>query len=101
MCTAIKAYDTSWNLLTPAQLSALKAGDKVRFTVAGSPADQIDKAQFAITAMVGEVNQGTPSGDVTVKKPGTDEYFFEYTIPDGTKSVSVTGQVHHSTLGWY
>jgi hypothetical protein len=51
--------------------------------------------------MVGEVNQGTPSGDVTVKKPGTDEYFFEYTIPDGTKSVSVTGQVHHSTLGWY
>jgi len=92
-CTAVKAYDTNWNLLTQTQLSTLKAGDKVRFTISGSPADKIDKAKFTIN--------GVLKPETTNKKPGTNEYYYEYTIPAGVSSFTVTAQIHHLTLGWF
>lgn len=92
-CYAVKAYDTSWNLLTNAQLSALSARDIVRFTVSGTPANQIDKARFTIN--------GVLEPEVITKKPGTDEYYTEYTIPPVVVSFTVTAQVHHLTLGWF
>lgn len=92
-CSAVKAYDTNWNLLTEVQLSALSAGDIVRFTVSGTPADQIDKARFTINGVLGP--------EVTTKKPGTDEYYIEYTIPPLVTSFTVTAQIHHLTLGWF
>lgn len=94
-CTAVKAYDASWNLLTSAQLSALTAGDVVRFTVSGTPADQIDKAKFTINGVEG------PEITNANKKPGTDEYYTEYTIPAGVTSFTVTAQIHHVTLNWF
>ena len=92
-CTAVKVYDASWNLLNTTQLSALTAGDVVRFTVSGTPADQIDKARFTINGVVGS--------EVTTKKPSTQEYYTEYTIPAGVTSFTVTAQIHHLTLGWF
>ncbi|MDZ4209925.1 MAG: hypothetical protein U1C56_01975, partial [Candidatus Curtissbacteria bacterium] len=63
-CFNIKAYDANWNLLTSAQLSALKAGDKVRFTVAGSATGgSFDKAKFTINSVAGP--------EVTAKKPSS------------------------------
>jgi len=92
-CTVVKAYDTNWNQLTAAQLSALTAGSVVRFTISGTPAGQIDKARFTINGVLGS--------EVTTKKPGTDEYYTEYTIPAGIYSFTVTAQIHHLTLGWF
>jgi len=92
-CLNVQAYDTNWNLLTSAQLSALTAGSVVRFTVSGTPADQIDKAIFTINGVLGP--------EVTTPKPGTNEYYYEYTIPAGVSSFTVTAQIHHLTLGWF
>ena len=93
VCSSVKAYDTNWNLLTGVQLSNLSAGSVVRFTISGTPADQIDKARFTIN--------GVLKPETTNKKPGTNEYYFEYTIPTGVTSFTVTAQIHHLTLGWF
>ncbi len=91
-CQAIKAYDTSWNLLTTTQLSQLKAGDKVRFTVTGTTTSGVfDKARFTIN--------GTLRPEVTTTKPNaTQEFYDEYTIPAGTTSFTVTAEIHHAAL---
>jgi len=93
VCSAVKAYDINWNLLTGTQLSTLSAGDVVRFTVSGIPANQIDKARFTIN--------GVLKPETANKKPGTNEYYIEYTIPAGVSSFTVTAQIHHATLGWF
>ena len=92
-CTYVKAYDENWNLLTTADLSSLSAGDIVRFTVSGNPAASIDKARFTINGVVGT--------ETTDKKPGTNEYYTEYTIPGGVTSFTITAQIHHVTLNWF
>ncbi|HEX6976937.1 MAG TPA: hypothetical protein VF185_01075 [Patescibacteria group bacterium] len=91
-CQAVKAYDTNWNLLTTTQLSALKAGDKVRFTVTGTTTSGVfDKARFTIN--------GTLRPEVTTTKPAaTQEFYDEYTIPVGVTSFTVTAQIHHAAL---
>lgn len=92
-CLNIKAYDTNWIQLTAEDLNKLKAGDKVLFTVAGTPANKIDKARFKVN--------GTQRPEVTQKKSGTDEYYDEYTIPAGVTSFRVNAQLHHVTVGWF
>lgn len=92
-CLNVKAYDTNWNLLTPEQLRSLKPGDKVRFAVAGSTnSGGFDKARFIIN--------GVPRQEVTQKKPGSDEFYDEYTVPQGVTSFNISAQVHHVSLGW-
>lgn len=96
-CIEIRVYDTSWVLLTGADLVNLKAGDTVRFAVLGSTTAGIfDKAVFSINGQL------TP--EVTDKKPGTEEFYYEYTITEadlGT-TFSVQAWVHHATLDrWF
>ena len=93
-CLDVKAYNTSWTQLTVAQLSQLRAGDRVRFTVAGTSVGggSIDRARFRIN--------GVTRPEVTQKKPGTEEYYDEYIIPSGTTTFSIHAQIHHTTLGW-
>ncbi len=92
-CNQVKAFDDEWNPLTIANLSARKAGDIVRFTVSGTASTgSFDKARFTIN---GEVLP-----EVTEKRDGTNEFFTEYTIPAGTNSFTIKGEVFHSTLGW-
>jgi hypothetical protein len=87
-------YDVNWVELTAAQLAALKAGDKVRFTVMGTTnAGQFDQARFTVN--------GTLRAPVTAKKPTSGEFYDEYTIPSGVTSFTVKGEVHHSTIGWF
>lgn len=89
ICRNIRAFDTNWNELSGSQLSQLKAGDKVRFTVAGdASAGTFDMARFRI-------NSSTFRTPVTQKRPGSDEFYDEYTIPANTFSFSVDAQVHH------
>lgn len=94
-CDQIKAYDTSWKLLTSANLAALKAGDKVRFTVSGTATSgTIDKSRF-------KINSGTYLESI-IKKSATQEFYYEYTIPANTTSFSVSAEVHHKELNkWF
>jgi hypothetical protein len=87
-CKEVKAFDTSWNQLTASDLAALEAGDTVRFTVYGTASSgNFDKGQFTIN--------GTQRSEVTSKRPGTDEFYDEYTISDDMATFNVTAQIHH------
>jgi hypothetical protein len=81
-------------LLTQEQLNNLKSGNKVRFAVSGSASEgTFDKARFTVN--------GIQRSSVTAKKPGTEEYFDEYEIPEGVANFNIDAQVHHSSLGWF
>jgi len=94
-CLNIKAFDTSWDEII--DLSSLKAGDIIRFTVSGTTnSGNIDKARFRI-------NSPTWRTDVVAKKPGTGEFYDEYTIPEGVTSFTINTQLHHtsSDISWF
>lgn len=93
-CLNIQAYDTEWNVLTVNDLVLLSPGDTVRFTVAGSTTGgNFDKARFTIN--------GQARAEVTQKRPGTEQFYDEYTIPEGATGLAVSAQVHHSSLNWF
>jgi hypothetical protein len=94
-CSATKAYDTSFNLLTSTQLAALQPGDHVRFAVTGTTSSgTFDKARFTIN--------GVLRPDVITKVPATGEFYDEYVIPTGVTAFNVTSQIHHAGLNaWY
>lgn len=93
-CLDVKAYDSQWNQLASSDLSNLKTGDLVRLTVGGTTTSgSFDKARFTVN--------GVTEAEVTAKRPGTDEFFDEYVIPEGTTSFNVSAQIHHSVLGWF
>ncbi|OGM18374.1 hypothetical protein A2686_04435 [Candidatus Woesebacteria bacterium RIFCSPHIGHO2_01_FULL_38_10] len=92
-CHNVKAFDNNWNELTSSQLSQLKTGDSIRFTIGGTT-DQgaFDKARFKINGVV--------RPEVSNKKPASDEFYDEFIIPEGTESFTVEAQINHSQLGW-
>jgi hypothetical protein len=95
LCLNIKAFDTNWDEIT--DLSSLRAGDIIRFTVSGTTnSGNIDKARFRI-------NSPTWRTDVVTKKPGTSEFYDEYTIPEGVTSFTINAQLHHtsSDINWF
>lgn len=92
-CQNIKAYSSTWTLLTNTQLGQLKTGDSVNFCVVGSASSgSFDKAKFTIN--------GALQTDTTTKRPGGEDFCQLYTIPAGTTTFNVTAQIHHLTLGW-
>jgi hypothetical protein len=92
-CLNIKAYDENWATLSVDGLKSLKTGDKVRFTVAGTATSgTFSKALFTINTVI--------QPETTSKKPGTEEFYTEYTIPSGTTSFTINAQIYHSTKGW-
>ena len=92
-CLNIKAYDASWNSLSATNLQSLKTGDIVRFTVSGTATSgTFDKAKFTINSV--------SLGETTSKKPSSEEFYTEYTIPSGTTSFTINAQIHHTTKGW-
>lgn len=93
-CGSVMAYDTNWNQLSGTQLSALKAGDRVRFTITGTKASgSFTKARFKINQ-----NSAVESAQT---KPGSSEVFYtEYTIPAGTTTFQVGAAIYHDSLGW-
>ena len=93
-CLLIKAFDTNWTELSNSDLSNLTEGDVVRFTVAGSTnVGHINAARFTIN--------GVTRPQVTQKKPGTERFYYEYTIPGGRVQFTINAQLHHSTGGWF
>lgn len=93
MCVAINVYDTDWNVLTATDLPQLKPGDSVYFTVYGSSsAGTFTMARFTINGVLGP--------EVTDKKPGTEEFYYQYTIPAGVSNFAIDAEVYHEVLGW-
>lgn len=93
-CLVVRIYDTNWNELTTAQKALLKPGDTIRVTVAGSgTSGTIDQARFTFN--------GTLRTAVTQKKPNSQEFYDEVTIPASATTVTVKGELHHTTLGWF
>ncbi len=93
-CTGIKAFDTTWNQLSTSQLSQLKSGTIVRFTVGGTASSgELDKARFTIN--------GVQMPEVSTKKPNTDEFYYEYTIPANTTSFTVNAQLHNQQQNFW
>ncbi len=94
-CVNLKAYDTDWNQIPIDNLSSLKAGDIVRFSVMGtSSSGGFDKARFIIN--------GTTRAETVSKRPATDEYYDEYVIPAGVTNFTVSSQLHHQSQNqWY
>jgi hypothetical protein len=93
-CTGIQAFSTTWQALTPTQLSALLPGQRVRFTVSSMPDGSVDMAKFIIN--------GVEQEEVSTKRPGTNDFYDEYVIPTGTTSFKIEAMVHHTESDtWY
>lgn len=95
-CLNIQAFDTEWNKLSATELSTLQPGESVRFSIGGTTTSgTIDKARFIIN--------GQTQPEVTQKRPGSSEFYYEYTIPEGQTSFSINAQLHHTNpdIGWF
>lgn len=92
-CSEVKIYTTSWTLLDSSGLANLKPGNSIRVTVSGSASSgTFTKARFVIN--------GVTTSEVTAKKSGTEEFYYQYTLPDGVSDFNIKGEVYHSELGW-
>jgi hypothetical protein len=92
-CQDIKTFKEDWTALATADLSKLKAGDKVNLCVRGETnSGTFNKAKFNIN--------GVEQTETTTKKPNTQQFCQLYTIPADTTTFTVTAQVNHETLGW-
>lgn len=92
-CNTVIAYDKDWKQLNNQQLSQLKPGDVVRFSVGGiTSSGSFDKARFTIN--------GVQRPETTKLRPNTSEFYDEYTIPSDVTSFEVKAQIHHNQLGW-
>lgn len=93
-CYEVKVFDDNWAKILPEDYEDLTEGETIRFTVSGST-DQgsFDKARFLVN--------GAITSEVTQKRPGTNEFYIEYVIPADMSQLSVKGELHHTTLGWF
>ncbi|HKB88182.1 MAG TPA: hypothetical protein VKC53_00890 [Patescibacteria group bacterium] len=96
-CQAVKAYSSTWTLLTGADLSALHSGSVINFCVAGTATGTgaFDKGKFTINTVV--------QAETTTKGSGAavNDYCQNYTIPTAITTFNVSAQIHHSVLGWF
>ena len=92
-CSQVIAYDTNWNQLSQSELSSLQPGDSVRFAVSGTTnSGSFDKARFSIN--------GQLQPETSTLKPGGNEFYIEYTVPEGIVDFVIDGEIYHSDLGW-
>jgi hypothetical protein len=93
-CGQVVAYDESWTELGSGELSQLSEGDMVRFAVKGTASSgTFEMARFSVN--------GGIAVEVTDKRPGSDDFYYEYTIPADVTEFNVNAEVFHSELGWF
>lgn len=94
VCGDIKVYDANWKLISKSELEKFEPEDMIRFSVeCEASSGSFDKARFNINDLL------TP--EVITKRPESNEFYYEYTIPDDVKTFDVKAEVHHSELGWF
>ncbi len=92
-CQNVKAYSSTFTLLTSAQLSALAPNTAINFCVVGAAtAGTFDKARFTINSVA--------QSETTTKRPSSQDFCQSYTVPTGVTQFNVSAQIHHATLGW-
>lgn len=92
-CLSVKAFDEEWEALDVEDLAALEEGDVVRFTIGGiTNQGAFEMARFTIN---GEVTD-----PVTDKRPGTDEFYIEYEMPEDITDFTIDAELMHSEAGW-
>ena len=92
-CLDVKVYDSEWSRLTVEDMKDLKPGDTIKISVSGATTlGNIDKARF-------KVNNGAEMESAS-KKPSSNEYYIDYTIPQGATGINIQAEVHHDTAGW-
>lgn len=93
-CNNVKAYSSTWTLLSSTSLSTLAVGTTINFCVAGTTTEgTFDKAQFKINT--------TLKPETTTVRPGSTDYCQSYTILSTDTTVNVQAKIHHVTLGWF
>lgn len=93
-CNLVRVYDLEWNQITTEFLPSLTPGQTIRVTVAGSVSQgTIGQARFTIN---GETRQ-----PVTQIRPGTNEIYDEFVIPQNITSFSIKGELFHPEIGWF
>jgi len=96
-CRDVKIYSKDWMLLTPTQISALKAGDVVELCVTGvvnSGVGYFDMARFTVNnSLLGITSAGRQGGS-------RGEFCLAYGIPAGVYNFNVVADLHHTVLGW-
>lgn len=102
-CQNVKAYSSTWALLTNAQLAALAPNTSINFCVTGiangTPSSGVgpldvpgfDRARFTINGVL---------QNETTTRPNEFGFCQAYVIPAGVTTFNVTAQIHHTTLGW-
>jgi len=94
-CVAVTTYSTSWALIPESGRSSLTAGTTINFCVSGYRSTGIfDDARFTINGVM-------QTGEEIVKRPGSADLCQAYTIPSGTTSFTVKGEIHDSIYGWF
>lgn len=100
-CASVKVYDLEWNLIVSTSPDSssptLQSGVAYRFTVAGSPANSLVKAKFKFTLSNGTV---VVKDNIVAKKPNSNQYFVQYTVPENTTTLDVKAWVNDGT-NWY
>lgn len=92
-CLSVKAFDEEWEPLDADDLSALEEGDVVRFTIGGiTNQGTFEMARFTIN--------GELTDPVTDKRPGTDEFYIEYEMPEDVTDFTIDADLMHSEAGW-
>jgi len=92
-CQNVKAYSSTWVLLSANDLSRLARGAAINFCVTGTTtAGSFDKARFTIN--------GVGPTETTTRRPGNNDYCTAYTIPATGTTFNITADIHHVSLGW-
>jgi hypothetical protein len=92
-CVSTKVYSPNWTAIAPSEYYNLVDNSQVYFCTAGSSsAGSFDMARFTIN--------GTLYPNTTVKRTGSNDFCQLYTIPKGSYTTNVQGEIHHTSLGW-
>ena len=92
-CQDVKAYKADWTVINSNQLKNLKVGDSVNLCVSGTTTQgKFDKARF-------QINNGAKQ-ETETKRPGSDDFCKNYTVPAGITTFNIEAEIHHPTLGW-
>lgn len=92
-CVSTRIYSPNWTQITNQEYSDIPAKSSVYFCVAGSSTGgSFDMARFTIN--------GVLFANTTTMRPSSSDYCQLFTIPAGTYTTTVQGEVHHNTLGW-
>lgn len=102
-CIGIKAFDKTWKLLTETDLSNLETGDTVRLTIEGSPSSSPDPDVINTVDVLFNVAKFNFQGSAgwtstTLKKSGTNIFYFDYIIPDNVTNFIIKAQGGYGPL---